>query len=68
MAEWTVEEVAARFEEATDTARRLPRVRVQGYFSVWPAFVRESWERFGADDHDTGRSPHPPRPSSACWR
>ena len=32
---WTIEEVAARFEEAASTGRRLPPVRVQGYFNTW---------------------------------
>lgn len=62
MADWTIEEVAMRFEETADTARRLPRVRVQGYFSVWPAFVREDWERFSTDDHEY--RPLPPSPES----
>ncbi len=30
---WTIEDVAARFEEAASTGRRLPPVRVQGYFN-----------------------------------
>lgn len=50
MAEWTIEDVAARFVEAAETGRRLPPVRVQGYFNVWPAFVRDEWERYGAGD------------------
>ena len=41
MNELTIDDVAARFAEAAETGRRLPRVRVQGYFNVWPAFVRE---------------------------
>ena len=40
MAEWTMDDVAARFSEAAETGRRLPPVRVQGYFNVWPAFAR----------------------------
>lgn len=47
---WTVESVANRFEEAACTARRLPPVRVQGYFNVWPAVVRSEWERMSADE------------------
>lgn len=42
MAEWTIEDVAARFHEAAQTGRRLPRVRVQGYVSSWPRFVQEN--------------------------
>ncbi|GAA0574037.1 DUF6362 family protein [Caenispirillum bisanense] len=47
---WTIEDVAARFEEAASTGRRLPPVRVQGYFNTWPAFVRQEWEAFAADE------------------
>ena len=50
MTEWTPETVASRFHEAARTAHRLPPVRVQGYFSVWPAFVREKFERMACDD------------------
>lgn len=47
---WTVEEVAARLAEAAHTARRLPPVRVQGYFSAWPEFKRQPWEALASDD------------------
>ena len=47
MAEWTVEQVAHRFQEAARTARRLPPVRVQGYFNCWPTIVRMPWENLG---------------------
>lgn len=47
---WTIEDVAARFEEAANTGRRLPPVRVQGYFNGWPAIVRKEWEAFAADE------------------
>jgi len=59
MAEWTIEDVAARFEEAASTGRRLPPVRVQGYFNTWPVIVRKEWETF-AHLHQT--------PSTGCWR
>jgi hypothetical protein len=62
VADWTIEEVAYRFAEAAETGRRLPRVRVQGYFSVWPAFVREGWETFAADEHEY--RPLPPSPAA----
>lgn len=62
MTEWTVEDVAARFEEAADIARRLPRVQVKGYFNVWPAFVRDAWEGFDQDDHEY--RPLPPSPEA----
>jgi hypothetical protein len=34
--QWTEESVADRFEEAVDTLRKLPAVRVNGYISAWP--------------------------------
>lgn len=40
MSTWTPEAVAERFQEAADTARRLPPVRVQGYFNLWPPVVQ----------------------------
>jgi hypothetical protein len=52
MADWTTEDVAARFAEAAETGRRLPRVQVQGYFNVWPAFAREAWETYPEDEPD----------------
>ena len=50
MTDWTIDDVAARFEDAADTGRRLPPVRVQGYFNTWPAFVRKEWEAFSAGE------------------
>ena len=62
MAEWTMEDVAARFSDAAETGRRLPRVRVQGYFNVWPAFAREVWESCPDDEHVY--RPLPPTPQA----
>jgi hypothetical protein len=39
MKEWTMPEVADRFQEAVRTLRRLPPVRKNGYFNTWPAIV-----------------------------
>jgi hypothetical protein len=52
MSDWTIEAVAARFEEAVATSRRLPPVRVQGYFNTWPTFVRQQWEALAAQCRD----------------
>ena len=60
MTDWTMDDVAARFEDAADTGRRLPPVRVQGYFNTWPAFVRKEWEAFSAGE--TVYRPFPPSP------
>ena len=62
MAEWTSDEVAARFAEAASTGRRLPPVRVQGYFNCWPAFARQQWEAFAADEKV--HRPLPPSPEA----
>jgi Domain of unknown function (DUF6362) len=57
---WTSEAVAARFEEAAKTARNLPPVRVQGYFSVWPRIVREQWVSLSGDEKSSYRAPPTP--------
>ncbi|BAP88864.1 uncharacterized protein E1O_17330 [Burkholderiales bacterium GJ-E10] len=62
MAEWTVEDVAARFDEAVTTGRRLPPVRVQGYFNTWPPILRQKWEVFSAED--PVYRPLPPSPEA----
>lgn len=62
MAEWTVDIVARRFEEATNTGRRLPPVRVQGHFNTWPAFMRQQWEVYWADEREY--RPFPPSPEA----
>jgi len=41
---WTVTDVADRFEEAAYTLRRLPPVKVRGYFNVYPQVIRTSIE------------------------
>ncbi len=50
MAEWTIHDVAFRFCEAARTARRLPPVRVQGFFNVWPPFLRTEFEQMACED------------------
>lgn len=62
MAEWTVEAVASRFIEAVHTSRRLPPVRVQGYFNVWPILARQAWEVMSHDDIEP--RPLPPDPEA----
>lgn len=46
---WTESAVAERFEDAVYTMKRLPPVRVQGYFSAWPAIVRTVAEQLAED-------------------
>ena len=43
-AEWSGEAVADHFEEAVRTLRKLPPVRVTGYFNAWPEIVRSAKE------------------------
>ncbi len=59
---WTLEDVAAWLDESVGTSRRLPPVRVQGYFSVWPAFARREWEAFSNDE--PVYRPFPPSPDA----
>lgn len=42
--QWTAEAVADQFEEAFRTLRKLPPVKVQGYFNTWPEMVHSSRE------------------------
>ena len=46
MAKWTEEQVAERFHEAAETSKRLPGLKSQSYFSVWPGIQRERWEGY----------------------
>ena len=49
MDSWTVEMVEARLEDAACVIRRLPRVRVPGYFNTWPAMIVEFADRVGQE-------------------
>ena len=41
---WTREHVSSRLHEAWDVLRRVPAPRVRGYYSTWPAFLRDTVE------------------------
>ena len=58
--QWAAEEVANWLTEAARTAHRLPPVRVQGHFNVWPTIVRTHYERLASDDLPTYRFPPSP--------
>jgi hypothetical protein len=49
MKQWTVTDVAERFEEAVYTLKRLPPVRVQGFISTWPEVIHTTLELLQAD-------------------
>jgi hypothetical protein len=59
MAEWTQEQVAARFEDAADTAERLPSLRSLGYVNIWPSIVRTAVDRKERDDLEDHTPPSP---------
>ncbi|MBB1493231.1 helix-turn-helix domain-containing protein [Paracoccus sp. MC1854] len=42
--DWTTDDVADHFEEAFRTLRKLPPVKVQGYFGCWPQILRNARE------------------------
>ena len=58
--EWTAERVEERLQEAADVMRRLPPVRVQGYFNLWPAIAHDFADRVGQEPHRLRRPPPAP--------
>lgn len=49
MQHWTVTDIADRFEEAARTLRRLPPVKIRGYFNTWPPIIRTVQELMEAE-------------------
>jgi hypothetical protein len=60
--DWTVEMVEARLVEAAEVMRRLPPVRVPGYFNTWPRALVEFADLVGQQPVPM-RSP-PPSPAA----
>lgn len=60
MDNWTVEMVEERLVEAADVMRRLPSVRVPGYFNTWPAMVVEFADLVGQEPEPMRLSPPSP--------
>ena len=60
MAEWTREQVEERLTEAADVMKRLPAVRVSGFFSTWPAKRQEFGDLVGQEPQPM-RRPAPAR-------
>ena len=58
--QWTADEVISWLHEAARTAHRLPPVRVQGYFNLWPTIVRSEYERMASEDAPVYRFPPSP--------
>ena len=65
MDEWTRDGVEERLLEAADVMRRLPEVRVQGYYSLWPAMAVEFADLVG---QEAPRLKRPPPMADAITR
>jgi hypothetical protein len=65
MDKWTVEMVETRLEDAAHVIRRLPAVRMPGYFNTWPSMLIEFADRIGREPE---RMRLPPPSSSAITR
>lgn len=48
-AQWTPSMVEERFVDAADTMKRLPQVRVPGYFNTWPKVLYEFADLVGQE-------------------
>lgn len=42
---WNEKLVMAYLEDAADIHRRLPQVKVDGYFTLWPETLKDDWTR-----------------------
>ena len=58
MSEWTRAQVEERLEEAAWVMRRLPPVKVQGYFNAWPEHRHSFGDKVGQEEGRT-RAPAP---------
>jgi hypothetical protein len=60
MADWTPACVESRLHEAADVMKRLPEVRVQGYYSLWPKVLAEFSDLVGQEPQRLKRPPPSP--------
>jgi hypothetical protein len=60
MTDWTRERVEERLSEAADVMRRLPPVRVQGYYNLWPKVLHEFADLVGQEPPRLKRPPPAP--------
>lgn len=58
--QWTPALVEERLIEAAETMKRLPEVRVQGYYNSWPTILREFSDRVGEAAAPLRRPPPSP--------
>ncbi len=59
-APWTTAMVEERLADAADVLRRLPKVKVQGYFSLWPNYIYEFSDLVGQEPRQLRLPPPPP--------
>jgi hypothetical protein len=64
---WTVSMIEERFVEAADVMKRLPDVRVSGYYNTWPKILYEFSDLVGQEPPRL-RRPRLRRMPSAEWR
>ena len=62
MTGWTAALVEERLVEAADVLKRLPEVKVRGYFNTWPQMVHEFADLVGQEPRRLRRPP----PTSAA--
>ena len=60
MTDWTRERVEERLCEAADVMRRLPPVRVQGYYNLWPKVLHAFSDLVGQEPPRLKRPPPSP--------
>ncbi len=60
MTDWTRERIEERLSEAADVMRRLPPVRVQGYYNLWPKVLHEFSDLVGCEPPRLKRPPPAP--------
>lgn len=60
MGDWTPACVEERLHEAADVMKRLPEVRVQGYYSLWPKMLAEFSDLVGQEPQPLKRPPPSP--------
>lgn len=58
--QWTPALVSERLVEAAETMKRLPQVRVQGYYNSWPTILRGFADRVGEAAAPLRRPPPSP--------
>jgi len=59
MSEWTRAQVEERLEEAAWVMRRLPPVRVQGWFNAWPEYRHTFADQVGQEPSMKAPLPSP---------